>query len=87
MTICTIGAAGAVAYSRRNSMNNTVDPNGVPIPDNSPHAIARRRSSALPDSSYDARKQAEYQWRRDYGINFSHNSNKRFPADLNQISK
>lgn len=83
----TIGAAGAVAYHRRNSMNNSVDAQGNPTVDNSPIAVARRKSTVLPDVTYDARKQAEYQWRRDYGINLSHNSKKRFPSDVTHTSK
>ncbi|CAO3646838.1 unnamed protein product [Cunninghamella blakesleeana] len=87
-TTVAIGAgAAAVAYHhRRNSMNNSVDANGQPI-DNSPIAVARRKSTVLPDASYDARKQAEYQWRRDYGVSLSHNSKKRFPSDIAHTSK
>ncbi|KAI8974113.1 hypothetical protein BDB01DRAFT_411560 [Pilobolus umbonatus] len=68
-----VGAAGAAAYvNRRNSMTSDVD---------SPINLARRRSSQVqPDHDYQERKQPEYVWRRDNGVNFSHNSSKKFPS-------
>ncbi|CDH55918.1 predicted protein [Lichtheimia corymbifera JMRC:FSU:9682] len=83
-TIGAVGAAGAALYmnKRRNSVeagNQQSNSN-----DMSPHAMARRRSSGLVQNDlYEARKQAEHHWRRQYGANFSHNSHPSFPMMQN----
>ncbi|KAI8060287.1 hypothetical protein BC940DRAFT_312223 [Gongronella butleri] len=78
-TLGAVGVAGAAAYHRRNSMTNEEQPSAAQHPFN----MARRRSSNVqPDASWDSRKQAEYHWRRDFGVNFSHNSRPRFPTDV-----
>ncbi|KAI8376435.1 uncharacterized protein BYT42DRAFT_615173 [Radiomyces spectabilis] len=87
ITLGAVGAAGAAAYvnNRRNSMGTSEQNAEYPL---SPHAMARRRSSTvMPDHSWEARKQAEYHWRRNYGASFSHNSHKSFPSNINQLTK
>ncbi|KAI8076874.1 uncharacterized protein BX664DRAFT_344155 [Halteromyces radiatus] len=80
-TLGAVGVAGAMGYRRRSSQANAEE---NPT-DMSPHAMARRRSSTVqPDAYWDQNRQADYQWRRDYGANFSHNSQKKFPADITQ---
>ncbi|KAI9280651.1 hypothetical protein BY458DRAFT_499941 [Sporodiniella umbellata] len=77
----TVGAVGAAAYYA-NRKAPAQD-------DNAPFNIARRRSSTTPiDHSWDSRKQAEYVWRRNSGLNFSHYSNaKNKPSEVEQSSK
>ncbi|KAI8372454.1 hypothetical protein BD560DRAFT_394997 [Blakeslea trispora] len=90
VTFFSLGAAGATAYyvNRRNSMNSDIDNATV-----TPHQYARRRSSTvLPDHDWPSHKQAEYLWRRDNGVSFSHNSAPKYPQgcqpkDLQQTSK
>jgi hypothetical protein len=74
ITLGAVGAAGAAVYvNRRNSMTSTES--------ESPIALARRKSSSVQlDHDWHARKQPEYIWRRDNGVNFSHNSKPKFPS-------
>lgn len=70
-----VGAAGAAVYAnnRRNSMNSDTE-------NLSPIALARRRSSTvIVDHDWPQRKQAEYLWRRDNGVSFSHSSEPKYP--------
>jgi hypothetical protein len=82
-TLGAVGAAGAAAYVRRNSLHKEED--------HTPIGLARQRSSSIPiDHDYQDRKQPEYMWLRDNGANLSHNSKPRFPttvAGLEQSSK
>ncbi|KAI9485102.1 hypothetical protein BDB00DRAFT_851507 [Zychaea mexicana] len=83
ITLGAVGAAGAAALmnKRRNSASAEQQVQDKPV-DNSPHAMARRRSTVQNDL-YEARKQADHFWRRDYGANFSHNSKAKFPMNSN----
>ncbi|KAI8971484.1 hypothetical protein BDF20DRAFT_837809 [Mycotypha africana] len=92
-TIFSIGAVGAGAaamyVNRRNSQSSGGDESvfggNSPPAYNTPHALARRRSSTVrPDHYWNERKQPEYMWRRDNGISFSHNSKPKFPIGLTQ---
>ncbi|KAG2188620.1 hypothetical protein INT44_001375 [Umbelopsis vinacea] len=84
-TLGAVGAAGAAAmFNRRNSSGTEQDNNTSNM---TPHALGRRRSSADNDLSFsESRKMGEYNWRRHYGANFSHNSSKQFPKDTNMKS-
>ncbi|KAL0075778.1 hypothetical protein J3Q64DRAFT_1774015 [Phycomyces blakesleeanus] len=50
----------------------------------SPHVMARRGSRGTSNDLWDSDKQAEHHWRRDYGINFGHNSHPKFPFNHSQ---
>ncbi|KAL1927253.1 hypothetical protein VTP01DRAFT_3882 [Rhizomucor pusillus] len=75
------GVAGAAAYAgnrRRKSSNAGLDQTN----DEkymSPHAMGRRGSKGVQNDLYEDGKQAELFWQRNYGANFSHNSDLRFP--------
>ncbi|CAO3676102.1 unnamed protein product [Rhizopus microsporus] len=86
-TLFTLGAVGAAAVyaNRRHSMSSAEKD------ENTPHALARRRSSNTPiDHTWDPRMQPEHVWRRNNGVSFGHNSNPKFPLtnkDIQQTSK
>ncbi|KAM3586791.1 hypothetical protein VKS41_001848 [Umbelopsis sp. WA50703] len=84
-TLGAVGAAGAAAmFNRRNSAGTVADQDSTNM---TPHALGRRRSSADNDLSFsESRKMGEYNWRRHYGANFSHNSSRQFPKDTNTKS-
>lgn len=70
------GVAGATAFANRHNKKK-----GDFGQDNmTPHVMGRRRSKGTENDFYEPRKQAEYYWRRDNGINLSHNSDIHFPS-------
>ncbi|ORX62076.1 hypothetical protein DM01DRAFT_1331542 [Hesseltinella vesiculosa] len=80
-TLGAVGVAGAAAIHRRSSLSNS--PTEENVNGQNPINMARRRSSTVqPDHAWDQRKQPEYQWRREFGANFSHNSRARFPTNM-----
>ncbi|KAI9485091.1 hypothetical protein BDB00DRAFT_878040 [Zychaea mexicana] len=78
------GAAGAAAY--RNSKNKRSSSMDQGINDMTPLAMGRRKSGGIQNDGYEPRGQAELFWRRNNGINLSHNADKKFPADVRQSS-
>ncbi|KAI9277157.1 hypothetical protein BDA99DRAFT_555073 [Phascolomyces articulosus] len=52
--------------------------------DISPLVYGRRGSGTIQNDGYDPAKQPELFWRRNNGINFSHNADKKFPVDVQQ---
>ncbi|KAG2224049.1 hypothetical protein INT45_004930 [Circinella minor] len=71
------GVAGAAVYKNRNHptrRNSQQD-----VGDTSPYTYGRRQFGSMQNDGYDPSKQAELFWRRNNGINFSHNADKKFP--------
>ncbi|KAI8875483.1 hypothetical protein K501DRAFT_189372 [Backusella circina FSU 941] len=80
-TLGAVGVAGAAAYVRRNSLHNHED-------HHTPIELARQTSSSIPiDHDYQDRKQPEYLWRRDNGVNLSHNSKPKFPTTVSPLEQ
>ncbi|OZJ06704.1 hypothetical protein BZG36_00304 [Bifiguratus adelaidae] len=71
------GAAAMLGINRRNSA-------GATETDTSPHALGRRKTSmdqVNEDPSFSQhRMMGEYNWRRNYGASFAHNSHNKFPS-------
>ncbi|KAI9021693.1 hypothetical protein CLU79DRAFT_187766 [Phycomyces nitens] len=85
-TLGAVGVAGATMYARRNSapeQTSAVDKDTWEG-QISPHVMARRGSRGTSNDLWDSNKQAEHHWRRDYGINFGHNSHAKFPFNHSQ---
>ncbi|KAI7880688.1 hypothetical protein K492DRAFT_194938 [Lichtheimia hyalospora FSU 10163] len=70
------GVAGATAFANRNKKKEELGQNN----DMTPFAIGRRGSRGTENDLYEPRKQAENYWRREYGVNLSHNSEHHFPG-------
>ncbi|KAI7853758.1 hypothetical protein BDC45DRAFT_510030 [Circinella umbellata] len=79
-TLLALGAAsvaGAAAYKNRSS--HTRRNSQQDIGDISPYTYGRKQFGPIQNDGYDPSKQAELFWRRNNGVNFSHNADKKFP--------
>ncbi|KAI8145239.1 hypothetical protein BJV82DRAFT_605478 [Fennellomyces sp. T-0311] len=73
------GIAGAAAYKHNKKKDDRSN-------DMTPFAMGRRTSGGMQNDLFAAQNQAENFWRRDYGVNFSHNADRCFPIDSRKES-
>ncbi|KAI7868335.1 hypothetical protein BDF14DRAFT_1881125 [Spinellus fusiger] len=90
--LSAVGIAGFTYYAHRSQDEHPSDRGSDRSSDSttkdrlSPHAMGRRGSKGTSNDLWDSGMQAEHNWRRDYGINFGHNSHAKFPFDQSERS-